>query len=115
MLHTAQTNFEGSIEARPGFFESPRQAIPLFRVHTREVILRAVSDRFSDDTLQRFSCSAKRRISYHVHHGIVGSPVWKRIISMDPGAGIEQSVTLGKGHLSLHPAADTADPEPTAD
>jgi hypothetical protein len=61
---TAQIGIRGSIEARPEFFESPRQATRRFRVHTREAILRAVGDRFSDDTLQgiEISASSIRRV-----------------------------------------------------
>jgi transposase InsO family protein len=44
-------------------------AIPLIGVVSLEVILRAIGDRPSDDTLQHFLWSAKRRIPYHVHHG----------------------------------------------
>jgi hypothetical protein len=49
---TAQIGIRGSIEARPVFFESHDRVIPLFRVSTRKVILRAVGDRLSDGTLQ---------------------------------------------------------------
>ena len=82
--HGAKSEFRALSKRALAFLESPRQAIPLFRVHTREVTLRAASDRYSDDTLQRFLWTAKSRIPYHMHHATVDYLPVSRSPERDP-------------------------------